>query len=104
MVPQPRKGVVHIRDDRIGHKGGMQFGVETHGLDLRGIEEIIGQAQVTKQFKARIVEQVIDTRWCGPSRVLQAGRTALVLGPRSVSVVRRGADRAWRYAISFRGE
>jgi hypothetical protein len=37
-----------------------------------------------------------------PSRILQAGRTALVLGLRSVSVVRRGTDHAWRYAITVR--
>lgn len=36
-----------------------------------------------------------------PLRVLQARGTALVLGERSVSVARRGADGAWRYAISL---
>src|SRR5262249_1976439 len=46
VVPQPRDGGVHIRDDRIRHKGGMHFGVETHRLDLGGTEQIIGQAQV----------------------------------------------------------
>ena len=36
-----------------------------------------------------------------PRRVLQARDTALVVGPQAVSVVRRGADGAWRYAISL---
>ncbi len=36
-----------------------------------------------------------------PRRVLQAGDTAIVLGPGGISVARRGADRRWRYAISL---
>ncbi len=36
-----------------------------------------------------------------PQRVLQARDTALVVGPGGVSVVRRGADATWRYAISL---
>ena len=73
LVPQPRDGGVHIRDDRIGYKGGMHFGVETHRLDLGGTEQILGQAQVTEQFKTGIVEQAIDTARRGPRRVVQRG-------------------------------
>jgi hypothetical protein len=36
-----------------------------------------------------------------PQRVLQARDTALVVGPHGVSVVRRGADATWRYAIAL---
>ena len=36
-----------------------------------------------------------------PQRILQASGTALVLADASISVVRRGGDGAWRYAISF---
>ena len=36
-----------------------------------------------------------------PHRVLQARDTALVVADRSINVVRRGADGAWRYAISL---
>jgi hypothetical protein len=36
-----------------------------------------------------------------PRRVLQARDTALVLGRHAVSVVRRGADGAWHYAIAL---
>lgn len=36
-----------------------------------------------------------------PQRVLQVRDTALVLSGRAVSVVRRGDDGSWRYAISF---
>jgi hypothetical protein len=75
-VPQPRNGGMHIRHHRIGHKGGMQFGVETHGPDLGGTEEILGQAQVTEQFQASIVEQAIDTESLGPRRVLQGGEVS----------------------------
>jgi hypothetical protein len=36
-----------------------------------------------------------------PQRVLQTRDTALVVGPCGVSVVRRGADATWRYAIAL---
>ena len=36
-----------------------------------------------------------------PPRVLQSRDTALVVSARAASVVRRGADGAWRYAISL---
>ncbi len=36
-----------------------------------------------------------------PQRVVQARRTALVLGGGGVSVVRRGDDGGWRYAIAL---
>jgi hypothetical protein len=36
-----------------------------------------------------------------PRRVLQVRDTALVLSGRAISVVRRGDDGTWRYAISF---
>lgn len=36
-----------------------------------------------------------------PEHVVQARSTALVVGPRSVSVARRGPDGAWRYAIAL---
>ena len=36
-----------------------------------------------------------------PRRVVQARRTALVLGGGGVSVVRRGGDGEWRYAIAL---
>jgi hypothetical protein len=62
--------------------------VTATGAELRGRDAIVDAC----------LEDVI----AGSLRVLQSGRTALVLGPRSVSVVRRGADRAWRYAITVR--
>jgi hypothetical protein len=37
----------------------------------------------------------------GPHRVVQARDLALVLATQGTSVVRRGADGAWRYAISL---
>ena len=72
----------------------MQFGMETHGLDLGSTEQIIGQAQVAEQFKAGIVEQAIDTRRRGPWRVLQCGevmghRLGLIHHEMLVRVVRR---------------
>lgn len=36
-----------------------------------------------------------------PRRVVQARDTAVVLGGHGVSVLRRGADGAWRYAIAL---
>ena len=37
----------------------------------------------------------------GPQRVLQAGDTALVVARRAINVMRRGADRRWRYAVAY---
>jgi len=34
-------------------------------------------------------------------RVLQAGNTTLVVARRAVNVMRRGADRRWRYAVAY---
>ena len=56
MVPQPRDGGVHIRSYRIGHKGGMQFGMETHGLDLGSTEQIIGQ-DLDKRLKEKLKQE-----------------------------------------------
>lgn len=36
-----------------------------------------------------------------PRRVLQAGDVALMVGEQAINVIRRGADRRWRYAISL---
>jgi len=36
-----------------------------------------------------------------PRRVVQARDTALVLADRSINVVRRGSDGAWRYTIAL---
>lgn len=36
-----------------------------------------------------------------PQRILQASGTALVVADANISVVRRGSDGAWRYAISL---
>jgi hypothetical protein len=37
----------------------------------------------------------------GSQRVLQATDTTLVVARRAVNVMRRGADRRWRYAVSY---
>ena len=36
-----------------------------------------------------------------PGRVVQARDTALVVATRSINVIRRGSDGAWRYAIAL---
>ena len=59
----------------------------------RGGEEI---AQLAKAMWERDRTYVAD-----PRRVLQARDTALVVAERSINVVRRGSDGAWRYAISL---
>ncbi len=51
----------------------------------------------------RMVTEMWDrdqTYVADPRRVVQAGELALVVADRGVSVVRRGSDRVWRYAIS----
>lgn len=37
----------------------------------------------------------------GSQRVLQAGDTALVVAEQAINVMRRGADRRWRYAVAY---
>ena len=51
---------------------------------------------------ARSARVLLGAEWAyvaEPSLVLQAGRTALVIAPGAVSVVRRGRDGLWRYEI-----
>lgn len=54
------------------------------------------------------IAQVATAMWeddrtylADPRLVLQARDTALVVADQSISVVRRGSDGAWRYAISL---
>jgi hypothetical protein len=61
--------------------------------EVRGSEEI---ARSASALWSRDLTYVAD-----PLRVLQARDLALVLATQGTSVVRRGADGAWRYAISL---
>lgn len=63
------------------------------GGRARGGEEIVRWA---RELWARGRTHVAD-----PRRVLQARDTALVVASGGISVVRRGSDGAWRYAISL---
>ncbi len=61
--------------------------------EARGSEEIALSASA---LWSRELTYVAD-----PRRVVQAHDLALVLATQGTSVVRRGADGAWRYAISL---
>jgi hypothetical protein len=61
--------------------------------EVRGSEEIALSASA---LWSREFTYVAD-----PRRVVQAHDLALVLATQGTSVVRRGADGAWRYAISL---
>ena len=61
--------------------------------EVRGSEEI---ALLAPALWSRGFTYVAD-----PRRVVQAHDIALVLAAQGTSVVRRGADGAWRYAISL---
>lgn len=61
--------------------------------EVRGSEEI---AQSASALWSRDFTYVAD-----PRRVVQAHDLALILATQGTSVVRRGADGAWRYAISL---
>lgn len=57
---------------------------------------------------AEEIERLATVLWAGgrtyfaaPRRVVQAGETALVVAERAISVVRRGSDGTWRYAIAL---
>jgi hypothetical protein len=61
--------------------------------EARGVEEI-----------ARLVSEAWErggTYVADPRRIVQARETALVVAGHQIAVVRRGADRGWRYAISL---
>jgi hypothetical protein len=61
--------------------------------EVRGSEEI---AQSASALWSRDFTYVAD-----PRRVVQAHDLALILAKQGTSVVRRGTDGAWRYAISL---
>jgi hypothetical protein len=60
------------------------------------------EARGTRQIASRVAAMwaVGRTYVADPGRVLQARDTALVVADRGISVLRRGGDGAWRYAIS----
>ncbi len=64
---------------------------DRHAPQTRGREDIARAAAEAWQRDATFV--------AAPREVLQAGATALLIGGRSISVARRGPDRAWSYAI-----
>jgi hypothetical protein len=63
-----------------------------------GLPEARGAAQIAAHVAA--MWAVGRPPVAEPGRILQARDTALVVADRSISVVRRGGDGAWRYAIS----
>ena len=65
----------------------------TAQLEARGREEI---GRLAKALWEGDRTYVAD-----PQQVVQARRTALVLGSGAISVVRRGGDGGWRYTIAL---
>jgi hypothetical protein len=63
-----------------------------------GLPEARGAQQIAAHVAA--LWALGRTHLAEPARVLQARDTALVVADRGISVVRRGADGAWRYAIA----
>jgi hypothetical protein len=66
-----------------------------------GLDDARGHREI-----ARLAAQLWDARriyLADPRRVLQARDAALVLGGGAISVVRRGGDGSWRYAIAILG-
>lgn len=65
----------------------------------RGVPEARGVAAIAGAVAAmwgRRLTYVAD-----PRRVVLARDTGLIVAPGAMSVVRRGADRSWRYSISL---
>ena len=67
------------------------------------MDDVPGEARGGEQ-----IERLVSAMWtagrtyfAAPRRVLQARDTALVLADRSVSVMHRGTDGTWRYAIAY---
>jgi hypothetical protein len=72
---------------------GATIAIDGEARDARGSEQI-----------ARLADELCANGYgylAGPRRVLQATETALVVGEHAINVVRRGADRRWRYSISL---
>jgi len=66
-------------------------------------DELPHQARGTKDI-VRLAEALWQsgrTYLADPRQVLQARNTALVLADHGISVVQRGSDGAWRFAISL---
>jgi hypothetical protein len=61
-----------------------------------GVDEACGEEEITRTSIALWARERVHL--ATPRRVLQAGDTALSLGG-GISVMRRGTDRRWRYAI-----
>lgn len=61
--------------------------------EARGVDQI---ARLLAAMWEREQTYVADLH-----RVVQARDTALIVGTQQIAVVRRGADHAWRYALSF---
>jgi hypothetical protein len=62
-----------------------------------GLPEARGAERIAEAVTARWAEG--HTYLADPRRVIQARDTALVLAGRGLSVMRRGGDGLWRYAI-----
>jgi uncharacterized protein (TIGR02246 family) len=67
--------------------------VSGHGEEARGGDEIV-------RFATAMWDRDY-TYLADPRRVLQSLDTALIVAARGTSVVRRGSDATWRYAISL---
>ncbi|HVD56990.1 MAG TPA: hypothetical protein VNC17_09100 [Thermoleophilaceae bacterium] len=86
FVLQDRDALVELFDE------GAVLVAESDRSEARGAEAIARSADALWGAERIYVAE--------PGRVLQARDTALVFGGRGVSVLRRGHDGAWRYAIS----
>src|SRR5680860_841480 len=64
-----------------------------------GLQEARGGEEIARFATA--MWRCDRTYLADPRRVLQARDTALVVAGRSINVLRRGSDGAWRYAISL---
>jgi ketosteroid isomerase-like protein len=64
-----------------------------------GAVEARGHHQIAQAATALWQRDGVYT--ANPRQVLQARNTALVIAERGISVSRRGADGAWRYAITL---
>jgi hypothetical protein len=65
----------------------------TGGAEARGVEQI---RDLAGELWERNVTYLAD-----PRRILRARQSALVVARDGISVVRRGDDGAWRYAIAL---
>jgi hypothetical protein len=113
-APRPTVGRDGTRSEHTGGAGDDVRGCVPAPRPARAWPAVRGQRRTAARNGRREarggdqIAQLVGTLWqrertyvADPRRILQTRDTALVVAAQHIAVVRRGADRCWRYAISL---